>query len=191
MEKWKDGRAGGSGTPTNLPIFQSSNPPIFHPSILPSFHPSGKKGARYVAQLQPRGLRDLRAYQLSKQLAHLVYDTTSSFPNGEYRLVGQMRGAAVSVFGNITEGYGRNALGDYIRFCEIARGSLSELGGYLEFCQERKMLKPADETRMLDLYNHTWNTLGALIRSLKEKKLDGSWDRTYKTVKEEQELYDV
>jgi four helix bundle protein len=191
MEEWKVGRAGGSGTPTNLPLFHPSNPPIFHPSNLPLFHPSIKKGARYVAQLQPRGLRDLRAYQLSRQLAHLVYDTTSSFPNGEYRLVGQMRGAAVSVFGNITEGYGRNALGDYIRFCEIARGSLSELGSYLEFCQERKMLNPEDETRMLDLYNHTWNTLGALIRSLKEKKLDGSWDRSYNAIKEEQELYDA
>ncbi len=41
-----------------------------------------------------------------------------------------------------------------------------------------------------NLYNQTWNTLGALIRSLQEKKLDGSWDRTYKVVKEDQEPYD-
>jgi len=103
-----------------------------------------------------------------------------------------MRGAAVSVFGNIAEGYGRNALGDYIRFCEIARGSLSELGSYIEFCQERQILKPTIERELLDLYNHTWNTLGALIRSLREKKMDdGSWDRTYGAAKEDQEHYDV
>jgi four helix bundle protein len=48
-----------------------------------------------------------------------------------------MRGAAVSVMGNIAEGYGRNAIGDYIRYCEIARGSLAELGSYIEFSQER------------------------------------------------------
>jgi four helix bundle protein len=195
MEGWKDGRMEEWKIGQYLLAFHPSILPAFHPTFqssnLPIFHPSAKKGARYVTQLQPRGLRDLRAYQLAKQLAHLVYETTSSFPNGEYRLVGQMRGAAVSVFGNITEGYGRNAVGDYIRFCEIARGSLSELGSYVEFCRERKMLNPADGTRMLDLYNHTWNTLGALIRSLKEKKLDGSWDRTYQAVKEEQELYDV
>jgi four helix bundle protein len=190
MEGWKTGsledwKTGKLGILANLPVFQSSSLPIFHPSTLPSFHPSIKKGARYVAQLQPRDLRDLRAYQLAKQLAHLVYDATSSFPNSEFRLIGQMRGAAVSVFANIAEGYGRNAVGDYIRFCEIARGSLSELGSYLEFCQERKMLNPEDEARLLDLYNHTWNTIGALIRSLKEKKLDGSWDRTYQAVKEE------
>ncbi len=142
-------------------------------------------------KLQPSGLRSLRAYQLAKKLAHLVYDATSAFPKSEFRLSGQMRGAAVSVYGNIAEGYGRNAIGDYIRFCEIARGSLSELGSYIEFCKERKLLKPADEAQLLELYNHTWNTLGALIRSLKEKKLDGSWDRTYKATQEDRELYDA
>lgn len=42
-----------------------------------------------------------------------------------------------------------------------------------------------------DLYNHARNTLGALIRSLKEKQLDGSWDRSYQATKEEQEAYDA
>jgi hypothetical protein len=42
-----------------------------------------------------------------------------------------------------------------------------------------------------DLYNHIWNMRGALIRSLKEKKLDGSRDRANKAIKGEQELYDV
>ena len=145
-----------------------------------------------LPNLQPDGLRDLRAYQLVKQLSHLVYETTSNFANSEFRLIGQMRGAAVSVFGNIAEGYGRNVLGDYIRFCEIARGSLSELGSYIEFCQERNVLKPADEKQLLDLYNYTWNALGALIRSLRKKKLgDGSWHQTYTAIEEEQELYDV
>ena len=143
------------------------------------------------SKLYPQGLRDLRVYQLAKQWANLVYDATSYFPKSEFRLIGQMRGAAISVFGNIAEGYGRNALGDYIRFCEIGRGSLAELGSYIEFCQARQMLKSSDETQLLDLYNQTWNTLGALIRSLQNKKLDDSWDRTYTTIKEDQELYDI
>ncbi|GIK39336.1 MAG: hypothetical protein BroJett011_31690 [Chloroflexota bacterium] len=64
----------------------------------------------------------------------------------------------------------------------------SELGSYIEFSQEREFLKPTDESLLLDLYNHTWNTVGALIASLQEKKLDGSWNRT---LKEDQEVYDV
>jgi four helix bundle protein len=142
------------------------------------------------SHFQPHGLRDLRAYQLARQLAHMVYEATGSLSRGEYRLIGQMRGAAVSVFGNLAEGYGRHAIGDYIRFCEIARGSLSEVGSYVEFCQERQMLSDEDSTRLQSTYNHAWNTLGALIRSLREKKLDGSWDRSY-TTREREELYDV
>jgi four helix bundle protein len=144
-----------------------------------------------LSNLHPQGLRDLRAYQLAKQLAHLIYDVTTDFPKSEFRLIGQMRGAAISVFGNIAEGYGRNAIGDYVRFCEIARGSLFELGSYIEFCQEREMLKSADAKRLFDLYSHTRNTLGALIRSLQKKKLDGSWDRTYQAIKEDEEAYGI
>lgn len=140
--------------------------------------------------IQPAGLRDLRTYQLAKELANLIYDLTASLPKNEFRLIGQMRGAAISVFGNIAEGYGRSALGDYIRFCEIARGSLAELGSYGEFCKERRMFIATDSSRFFNLYNHCWNTLGALIRSLKKKKIDGTWDRTYKATKEAPETYD-
>jgi four helix bundle protein len=101
-----------------------------------------------------------------------------------------MRGAAVSVYGNIAEGYGRHASGDSIRFCEIARGSLAEVGSYIEFCQEREMLPEEHSARLQSTYNLAWNTLGALMRSLRDKKLDGSWDRTYALCKQE-ELYNV
>jgi hypothetical protein len=41
-----------------------------------------------------------------------------------------------------------------------------------------------------DLYNHAWITPGTLIRSLKEKQHGGSWDRSYRTTREEQGLND-
>jgi hypothetical protein len=69
-----------------------------------------------MPRLQPTGLRNLRAFQLAKKLSHEVYEISADFPNHEYRLIGQMRGAAVFVLGNIAEGYGRNAIGDYIRY---------------------------------------------------------------------------
>jgi len=53
------------------------------------------------------------------------------------------------------------------------------------------MLQAQDEVKLLDLYNHTWNTLGALIRSLHQKKLDGTWDRSYTALHEEQEAYEI
>lgn len=143
-----------------------------------------------LSTLQPHGLRSLRAYQLARELAHFVYEASGAFPRGEYRLVGQMRGAAVSVFGNIAEGYGRNTIGDYIHFCEIARGSLAEVGSYIEFCQERKLFNDQTNAELQSKYNHCWNTLGALIRSLRKKKLDGSWDRG-QTLQEDEVPYHV
>ena len=130
-----------------------------------------------LSPLQPQGLRSLRAYQLARQLAHLIYDLTERFPKREFRLIGQMKEASVSTYANIAEGYGRSTASDYARFCEVARGSLAELGSYLEFCRERNLLAVSDAQPAYELYNYTWNTLGALIRSLSQKNAEGTWER--------------
>jgi four helix bundle protein len=106
------------------------------------------------------------------------------------RLAGQMRGAAVSEFGSLAEGYGRNAIGDYIRFCEIARGSLAEVGSYIEFSQKRELVNTKASAELQSKYNHCWTTLGALIRSLRQKKLDGFWDRGH-TLRKNEDFYNV
>jgi hypothetical protein len=93
------------------------------------------------------------------------------------------------VFANIAEGYGRSSPGDYFRFCEIARGSLAELSSYFEFCQERTLLKSVDITELFQLHNHTWNTLGALMRSLKHKNNNDNWNRTPGLLKETPTVY--
>jgi four helix bundle protein len=74
------------------------------------------------------GFRNLLAWQRADDLADIVHRVTARFGPGYYRLSNQMRGSAISVTGNIAEGYARGALGDYIRFCEIARASLAEQG---------------------------------------------------------------
>jgi hypothetical protein len=53
------------------------------------------------------------------------------------------------------------------------------------------MFKPEDGKKLVELYNLAWNTLGALIRSLRQKKIDDSWDRSLGAIKEDQEAYDV
>ena len=70
----------------------------------------------------------LRAFELADEVAILVYRTTKEFPKEEiYGLTSQMRRAAVSVPSNIVEGCARNTETEYLRFLEIAFGSLREL----------------------------------------------------------------
>jgi len=62
-----------------------------------------------------------------------VYRQTGKFPKDEiYGLTSQIRRCAVSIPSNIAEGYGRNSTNDYIRFLQIASGSINELQTQLE-----------------------------------------------------------
>jgi four helix bundle protein len=70
----------------------------------------------------------LRAFELADEVAVLMYKVTSKFPKEEvYGLTSQLRRAAVSVPSNIVEGCARESQSEYLRFLDIAFGSLREL----------------------------------------------------------------
>jgi four helix bundle protein len=65
------------------------------------------------------------------------YRLTEHFPKSElYGLTNQIRRSAVSVPSNIAEGYGRMSKTEYIRFLQIALGSLRELDTQLIIAKE-------------------------------------------------------
>lgn len=77
--------------------------------------------------------RDLIVWQKAMNLVLKLYTETKIWPKEEvYGLTSQIRRSAVSVPSNIAEGYGRNSTGDYIRFLQIASGSLYEFQTQLE-----------------------------------------------------------
>jgi four helix bundle protein len=80
-----------------------------------------------------RTFRDLKVWQKGVALVTDVYRVTQGFPREElFGLTSQLRRCAISVPSNIAEGYGRQATKDYIRFLQIALGSLYELLTQLE-----------------------------------------------------------
>jgi four helix bundle protein len=84
-----------------------------------------------------RSYRDLVAWQKGIELCKQVYGVSATFPDAErFGLVSQIRRAAVSVPSNIAEGYGRRRTGDYVRFLDIARGSLAEVVTQLVIAEE-------------------------------------------------------
>ena len=77
--------------------------------------------------------KKLAIWQLSIELATLVYKSTNSFPKSEvYGLTSQIRRAAVSISSNIAEGSGRNTDKDFARFLDISIGSSFELETQIE-----------------------------------------------------------
>jgi len=125
------------------------------------------------------GYKKIIAWQKADDLACMIHDLTTRFGPGYYRLADQMRGAAVSVKSNIAEGYCRAALGDYIRFCEIARGSLGELGSQIQDCERWGLITGNQLTELLEQFSDATFFLERLLSGLKKKQRAKGWDRSF------------
>ena len=74
------------------------------------------------------GFEKLEVWQKAIEFADMIYSITKAFPADErFGLTNQRRRAAVSISSNIAEGSGRVSRKDFVRFLEIATGSLYEV----------------------------------------------------------------
>ena len=72
--------------------------------------------------------KDLEVWKRSIDLVLKVYDLSKNIPSEEkYGLISQIKRSSVSIPSNIAEGAGRSSTKEFIRFIDIANGSLSEL----------------------------------------------------------------
>ncbi len=136
------------------------------------------------------GYKNLIAWQKGSDLSALINEAVKHFGPGYFRLIDQMRGASISVTANIAEGYCSASIGNYIRYCLTARGSLGELGSYIQDCERFGLIKGEELAKTVAMYSDTTFLLDRLIHSLRQKEQDGTWDKQF-WVKEEQETYIV
>ena len=119
--------------------------------------------------------RDLIVWQKAMALVTEIYKTSKSIPASEiYGLTSQMRRCAVSIPSNIAEGYGRHSTNDYIRFLQIASGSLYELQTLLEISANLGYLNRDESDRLIALTGEIERMLSSLIRKLNIRKAEGS-----------------
>jgi len=115
--------------------------------------------------------KDLDVWKRSVNLVVTVYSLTKRFPKEElYTLVSQLRRSAISIPSNIAEGHSKRATKDYIRFVNIAYGSLAELETQLVISEKLNYLPAKDLEPLWEETKSIGRMLNGLISGL-EKKL--------------------
>lgn len=102
-----------------------------------------------------------------------IYGVSKAFPQVEvYGLTSQLRRCAVSIPSNMAEGYGRHSTQDYLRFLQIAAGSLYELQTQVEISRNLEYLDRGEAERIYALSREIERMLSSLIRKLYDKNPD-------------------
>ncbi|OGP70635.1 MAG: four helix bundle protein [Deltaproteobacteria bacterium RBG_16_50_11] len=82
--------------------------------------------------MEYNSFEDMPVWQKAMDLAVKIHDVTEGLPRKEdYGLTSQIRDSALSISGNIAEGFGRKHTRDKLRFYYNARGSLAETKSHL------------------------------------------------------------
>lgn len=103
-------------------------------------------------------------------LAQNVFAITEDLPRKEdYGLTAQIRRAALSVPGNLAEGFGRKHTKDKLNFYYASRGSLAETKNHLIYGQGVGYFKQTDCSQLMGLVDEIWKELNALIGTLQNR----------------------
>ena len=115
--------------------------------------------------------RELIVWQKPMIFVTDIYEVSKTFPKEEsFGLTSQMRRSAISIPSNISEGYGRDGLNDYIRFLNIAISSLFELQTQIEIAYNLKYFKKRKFDKLFESSREIERMLSSFIRSLKSKR---------------------
>jgi four helix bundle protein len=109
----------------------------------------------------------LRVYQLSEQLADLIWEIVLEWNAFARDTVGkQLVKAADSVGANIAEGTGRGTYVDNRRFVRIARGSLNETKHWLRRAFKRRLLNTKQINSVKPIVEELAPKLNAYLKSI-------------------------
>ena len=100
-----------------------------------------------------------KARLLCNRVDALTKDKTFS---KDFGLVDQIRSSSVAVMANIAEGYERKGDKEFVRFLNIARGSLAEVKSHLFIAFDPEYVNEKDRDELFELINE----IGKLINGL-------------------------
>jgi len=113
---------------------------------------------------------DMIVWQKAMDLAVRIFKLTEKLPRKEdYGLTSQIRRAALSVPGNIAEGFGRKHTKDKLNFYYDSRGSLAETKNHLIYGKKVDYFTQTECDELMKLTDDIWKELNMLISSLYKK----------------------
>ena len=123
-----------------------------------------------------RGYMKLEAWQRGMDLFVMAFRLSKDVL--DLKLKSQFRDAAQSVSANISEGYGRRSLPEYLQFLYTAKGSLAETPPRAIGLQNVKLISNDDFEDLDKLHYEVENKLLRLIESLENKRRKNEWQDT-------------
>jgi four helix bundle protein len=109
---------------------------------------------------------DMPVWQKAMDLAEQVFGMTERLPRKEdYGLTSQIRRSALSVPGNIAEGFGRQHTKDKVNFYYVSRGSLAETKSHLIYGVKVGYFQQSELAGLSGLVENIWEELNKLINS--------------------------
>ena len=89
---------------------------------------------------------DIEAWQEARKLVKLVYEAINANKEfkRDYRLTGQIQGAAVSTMSNIAEGFSRKSNKEFIQYLFISKSSAAEVQSHLYVAIDQAYITQTD-----------------------------------------------
>ena len=113
---------------------------------------------------------DLDCWQQARRLVKEVYKVSKEKEfSKDFRLVGQIQGAAISVMANIAEGFIRKSDKEFIQFLFIALSSAAEVQSHLYIALDQAYIEEGEFKSIYILTEGTAKMISGLIKYLRKK----------------------
>jgi len=114
---------------------------------------------------------ELETWKQARKIRNIASQLAKSFPPEEkYRLCDQLIRCSRSIGNNIAEGHGRFHYQDNVRFCVMARGSLSETLDQIIIAKDENFINDEIFNSFQAEYLHCLKLLNGYILFIKKKK---------------------
>jgi len=123
-----------------------------------------------------RGFKRLRVWQDSVSLYILACNIFTRFPFELKKVAANTIDAAHSISRNISEGYCRRSLKEYLNYLNIALGSCGEFHSCYDSFGQAGQITDEEYERLDQLHYKVKNALLKLIGSLQRKQRSKEWE---------------